>query len=204
MKRRSGPSAVRTSPRRSRRRKAALNAVWYRNGGSTSGIAHPAGPSSNSSRRTSSIQPTPGTRNFDIVRNSGALNLSRSRNGSNLLSQTFPEGAPTHPAYPTGHGTVAGACITVLKFFFDGEWTFQHPVVPSTDGLTLDAYPGASSLSVNGELHKLAYNVSFGHGIPAGIHWRSDSHSSIASEKLLLSTTLKTGFTLSRKTSTSR
>ena len=33
----------------------------------------------------------------------------------------FPEGSPAHPAYPTGHGTVAGACITVLKFFYDGD-----------------------------------------------------------------------------------
>ena len=101
------------------------------------------------------------------------------RNGSYLLSQTFPEGSPTHPAYPMGHGTVAGACITVLKFFFDGEWAFPHPVLPSVDGLTLDAYPGADPLTVNGELHKLAYNVSFGHGIHAGIHWRSDTDYSI-------------------------
>ena len=29
------------------------------------------------------------------------------------------------------------------------------------------------------ELHKLAHNVSFGHGIHAGIHWRSDTDYSI-------------------------
>jgi len=34
-------------------------------------------------------------------------------------------------------------------------------------------------LTVNGELHKLASNVSFGHGIHAGIHWRSDTYQSI-------------------------
>jgi len=40
--------------------------------------------------------------------------------------QSYPEGSPTHPAYPTGHGVVGGACITVLKFFFDG--TFVIPI----------------------------------------------------------------------------
>ena len=117
--------------------------------------------------------------NFDIVLNSGALNLSDLRNGSYLLSQAFPEGSPTHPAYPTGHGTVAGACITALKFFIDGNATFTQPVAPSVNGLTLEPYPGPSVLTVNGELHKLAHNVSFGHGIHAGIHWRSDTDYSI-------------------------
>jgi hypothetical protein len=32
---------------------------------------------------------------------------------------------------------------------------------------------------LNGELHKLASNISFGHGIFAGIHWRSDTVESI-------------------------
>ena len=39
--------------------------------------------------------------------------------------------------------------------------------------------PDAGKLSVNGELHELAHNISFGHGIHAGIHWSSDSHTSI-------------------------
>jgi hypothetical protein len=34
-------------------------------------------------------------------------------------------------------------------------------------------------MTVNGELNKLAHNVSFGHGIHAGIHWRSDTDDSI-------------------------
>jgi hypothetical protein len=117
--------------------------------------------------------------NFGIVLNSAALNLSFLRNGSYLLSQAFPEGSPTHPAYPTGHGTVAGACITVLKFFLKGDDPIVNPVVPSCDGLYLDAYPGPEQLTVNGELHKLAHNISFGHGIHAGIHWRSDTDYSL-------------------------
>lgn len=115
---------------------------------------------------------------FDIVLNSAALNLSFIRNGSHLLSQAFPEGSPTHPAYPTGHGAVAGACITVIKFFMDGAAKIPFPVQPFADGLGLDAYSGPE-LTVNGELHKLAHNISFGHGIHAGIHWRSDTDYSL-------------------------
>jgi hypothetical protein len=115
------------------------------------------------------------------VLNSQAVQSSFTTNNSFFLSQAFPEGSPTHPAYPTGHGTVAGACITVLKFFFDGGFFVPNPKVPSTDGTTLNNYTGsdAGKLTVNGELHKLASNISFGHGIHAGIHWRSDTDTSI-------------------------
>jgi hypothetical protein len=52
---------------------------------------------------------------------------------------------------------------------------------PSTDGLSLNTYAGADSanLDINGELNKLAYNVSFGHGIHSGIHFRSSTYWSI-------------------------
>ncbi len=157
--------------------RAAINAVWYQkwlvhlrhrpeSGGA---IVHLL--------KNNMLNPTDKAKlgNFDIVLNSAALNLSFIRNGSYLLSQTFPEGSPTHPAYPTGHGTVAGACITVLKFFLNGDEPIEHPVVPSCDGLHLEPYVGPGKLNVNGELHKLAHNISFGHGLHAGIHWRSDT-----------------------------
>jgi hypothetical protein len=89
-----------------------------------------------------------------------ALQDSYARYGTYLLSQAFPEGSPTHPAYLTGHGTVARACITVLKFFYDGNAPFTHAVVPSNDGLSLLPYNGSGPLTVNGELHKLAHNIS--------------------------------------------
>jgi hypothetical protein len=118
----------------------------------------------------------------NTVLNSNAVAASHAANNSYLLSQAFPEGSPTHPAYPTGHGAVAGACITVLKFFFDGDSIVKNPVV-SVDGTTTPppAYtgPDANKLTVNGELHKLASNISFGHGTHAGIHWRSDTKTSI-------------------------
>jgi hypothetical protein len=123
------------------------------------------------------------------VLNSAALSLTFAKYGSYLLPQTFPEGSPTHPCYPTGHGSVAGACITALKFFFDGGQKIRPLLtgvgrdvyVPSTDGLSLNTHTGADrdALDVNGELNKLAYNVSFGHGIHAGIHFRSSTYWSI-------------------------
>jgi hypothetical protein len=115
------------------------------------------------------------------VLNSQAVQASFNKYGDYFLSQAFPEGSPTHPAYPTGHGTVAGACITILKFFFDGTYVIPNPVVPTNDGQQLVAYTGndAGQITVNGELNKLANNVSFGHGIHPGIHWRTDTSSSI-------------------------
>ena len=123
------------------------------------------------------------------VLNSAALPLINSTYGTYLLPQAFPEGSPTHPCYPTGHGTVGGACITALKFFFKGSQKIRPLLTaagrdvyePSTDGLSLNTYTGAdaNNLDINGELNKLAYNVSFGHGIHAGIHFRSSTYWSI-------------------------
>jgi hypothetical protein len=123
------------------------------------------------------------------VLNSAALPLTFANYGTYLLPQSFPEGAPTHPCYPTGHGTVAGACITALKFFFDGSQKIRPLLtavgrdvyVPGSDGLTLNAYTGGdrNNLDINGELNKLAHNVSLGHGIHAGIHFRSSTYWSI-------------------------
>ncbi len=117
----------------------------------------------------------------EVILNSTGLQQSFKRYGTWLLSQAFPEGSPMHPAYPTGHGAVGGACITLLKFFFDGNFVIPNPVVPTSDGLSLISYAGsdAGQLTVNGELNKLGHNVSFGHGIHAGIHWRSDSDTSL-------------------------
>src|SRR5207244_6874736 len=97
------------------------------------------------------------------VLNSAALPIIYSTYGSYLLPQAFPEGSPTHPCYPTGHGTVGGACITVLKFFFNGNQKIRPLLTnagrdvyePSTDGLSLNTYSGAdaNSLDINGDLN---------------------------------------------------
>ncbi len=116
-----------------------------------------------------------------VILNSAGLEQSFNKYGTWLLSQAFPEGSPMHPAYPTGHGTIGGACITMLKFIFDGSFVLPNPVVPTSDGLSLVPYTGSDTgqLTVNGELNKLGHNVTFGHGIHAGIHWRSDSDTSL-------------------------
>jgi len=123
------------------------------------------------------------------VLNSAALPIIYSQDGSYLLPQAFPEGAPAHPCYPTGHGTVGGACITAIKFFFDGSQKIRPLLqaagsdvyVPSADGLSLVPYTGADrdQLTINGELAKLGFNITFGHGIHAGIHFRSSSLQSL-------------------------
>jgi hypothetical protein len=117
----------------------------------------------------------------NIVLGSAGLQQSHAKYGTWLLAQAFPEGSPMHPAYPTGHGTVGGACLTVLKFFFDGNFVLPNPVAPTSDGRSLAPYTGsdAGSLTVTGELNKLGHNITFGHGIHAGIHWRSDSDFSL-------------------------
>jgi len=94
-----------------------------------------------------------------------------------LLSQAFPEGSPTHPSYGAGHATVAGACATVLKAFFEESFVFRSPVVPSPDGTALVRWEGPD-LTVGGELNKLAFNVANGRNM-AGIHWRSDADESL-------------------------
>ncbi len=122
-----------------------------------------------------------GTLSNNVLNSQAVQSSFVKNNNSYFLSQAFPEGSPAHPAYPTGHGTVAGACITVLKFFFDGGFVIPKPQVPSSDGTALNDYTSsdAGQLTVNGELNKLADNVSFGHGIHAGIHWRSDTDTSV-------------------------
>jgi hypothetical protein len=160
--------------------KIALNAVWFQkwivhlrhrpeSGG---GIVHLI--------RTGQGGNLSGSVN-DNVLNSSAVAASFAKYGTCLLSQTFPEGSPSHPAYPTGHGTVAGACITVLKFFYDGTQTVPSPQIPASDGLSLHRYTGsdAGTMTINGELNKLAHNITFAHGLHGGIHWRSDSDVSL-------------------------
>lgn len=126
-----------------------------------------------------------------------------------FLPMAFPEGSPMHPAYGAGHATVAGACVTVLKAFFDtnaklrrrpekeckstdprevvrfgtvqSEDTPIEFLPPSKKGGSLeeckrdlkDGY-----LTVEGELNKLAANISIGRNM-AGVHYFSDYYDSV-------------------------
>jgi hypothetical protein len=102
-----------------------------------------------------------------------------------LLPMAFPEGSPMHPSYGAGHATVAGACVTILKAFFD----HKHPLaiaghdqlafVPTEDGLSLKTVPVENgTLTIEGELNKLASNISIGRDW-AGVHYFSDYIESI-------------------------
>jgi hypothetical protein len=110
------------------------------------------------------------------VLDSDALAEVFSRHGTYLLPMAFPEGSPTHPAYGAGHATVAGACTTILKAWFDEDHEIR-PLVPSTDGTLLLPDLGPP-LTVGGELNKVAANVAIGRDA-AGVHWFSDYYWSI-------------------------
>ena len=97
--------------------------------------------------------------------------------GNAFLPMAFPEGCPTHPAYGAGHATVAGACVTILKAWFNESFVIPNPVVPDPTGQVLVPYTG-DTLTVGGELNKIASNVALGRNI-AGVHWRSDATESL-------------------------
>ncbi len=108
---------------------------------------------------------------------SQALKETFSRYGTFLLPMAFPEGSPTHPSYGAGHASVAGACVTILKAVFDEDAIIDNPVQPSEDGTTLVPYTGGDTLTVGGELNKLAGNVGCGRNFGC-VHWRSDNAAS--------------------------
>jgi membrane-associated phospholipid phosphatase len=110
--------------------------------------------------------------------NSAALSRSARKHGTSLLPHAYPEGAPTHPAYPGGHAVIAGACVTVLKACFAQTFVIPDPVIPSADGLATVPYK-EQELTVGNELDKLAENVSYGRNF-AGIHWRTDAAAGLA------------------------
>lgn len=120
------------------------------------------------------------------VLSSAVLPRIFTKHGTHFLPQAYPEGSPTHPCYTGGHATVAGACCTAIKFFFNGSQKLRpllqakgrDLVEPTADGLGLDTYAGsdANDIDINGELSKVAFNVAFGHGVHAGIHFRSSNH----------------------------
>jgi hypothetical protein len=111
------------------------------------------------------------------VLNSQAVAETFAKYGTYLHPQAFPEGSPIHTSYGSGHATVAGACVTVLKAFFDESAIVKNPKVPNADGTALIPYEGPP-LTVGGELNKVASNVANGRN-GAGVHWRTDAVNSL-------------------------
>lgn len=134
-------------------------------------------------------------------------NNNGSQSGTYLLPMAFPEGSPMHPAYGAGHATVAGACVTILKAFFDtsavlaetriknakpGEAStqIQFKRYSPEDRAVLFRAPNTSDknslisersrdfLTLEGELNKLAANISIGRNM-AGVHYFSDYYDSL-------------------------
>ena len=97
---------------------------------------------------------------------------------SYLLPMAFPEGSPMHPSYGAGHGTVAGACVTILKAFFNHQATLPFCFQPNANGSKLEPYSCPEKLTVEGELNKLCSNISIGRNW-AGVHYFSDYIESI-------------------------
>ncbi|NET02529.1 MAG: vanadium-dependent haloperoxidase [Sphaerospermopsis sp. SIO1G1] len=104
--------------------------------------------------------------------------------GNWLLPMAFPEGSPAHPAYGAGHATVAAACVTILKAWFDTGWELKDrsgkPIVyvPKADGSALvDQSNDFAPLTLEGELNKLAGNISIGRNW-AGVHYYTDYYES--------------------------
>ena len=126
--------------------------------------------------------------------------------GNALLPMAFQEGSPMHPAYGAGHATVAGACVTILKAFFDTSAVLVKREQPACDKTSVmfarktkgdkpvafvaecDAECDSPSglkpvecsdfLTLEGELNKLAANISIGRNM-AGVHYFSDYYDSL-------------------------
>ena len=112
------------------------------------------------------------------VLNSEAIGRVAARTGTWFLPHAFPEGCPQHPAYGAGHATVAGACATIVKAFFDDTVPLAYMtdiVQASSDGLSLTPYigPDRNRITIGGEMDKVAANIGIGRN-HAGVHWRSD------------------------------
>lgn len=112
----------------------------------------------------------------DVLNSRAVTEVARKYN-TYLLPMAFPEGSPTHPSYGSGHATVAGACTTILKAFFDENDVIKNPKIVNADGTALLPYTGPT-LTVGGELNKVASNVANSRNA-AGVHWRTDAVNSL-------------------------
>lgn len=128
----------------------------------------------------------------------GTVDAINAENGNDdaLLPMAFAEGSPMHPAYAAGHASVAGACVTILKAYFDtgavfvtdgnGDTSFRHAKAGDTpiayeahqNGASLRSVAMATPLTLEGELNKLAANISIGRNM-AGVHYFSDYYDSL-------------------------
>ncbi|MEM7289755.1 MAG: vanadium-dependent haloperoxidase, partial [Pseudomonadota bacterium] len=118
--------------------------------------------------------------------------------GTALLPMAFAEGSPMHPAYGAGHATVAGACVTILKAYFDTSAVFakvngaagfygQSQLGEDAEFVYYESHDSGHSLAektiecpltLEGELNKLAANISIGRNM-GGVHYFTDYYDSL-------------------------
>jgi hypothetical protein len=112
------------------------------------------------------------------------LLLSVQEASTYLLGQMYPEGSPAHPSYPSGHATIAGACTTILKAMFNEKTPIKNVFTPirvdplDQAKLTLYQASDSNSMTIGGELNKLASNIALGRSF-GGVHYRSDGEEGI-------------------------
>jgi hypothetical protein len=106
------------------------------------------------------------------VLHSAAVEVTQRANGNALLPQVYPYGCPQHPSYPAAHAIISSANTTIFKAFINDEMLFPQVVASNDDGTALVAQH-ETSLSLGGELDKLASNYAFGR-CAAGVHFRAD------------------------------
>jgi hypothetical protein len=105
-----------------------------------------------------------------------------------FLQMIYNEGSPTHPSCPAGHAVLAGASVTMLKAMLKTNDENDEPLKWNTDkrntnkvdksGQTLtelseEEDPTIVNMTINGELNKLAVNMSYGRMF-GGVHYRQD------------------------------
>jgi membrane-associated phospholipid phosphatase len=104
-----------------------------------------------------------------------------------LCPQAYPEGCPNHPSYPSGHATLAGSMVTILKAFFNCNKPIAAKV-PNADGSALEnllVNGQPVNLNIGDELDKLASNCSIFRNL-AGIHYRTDYSGVILGEQVAI------------------
>jgi len=184
----------------------ALQVAWYQKYGLNLGIRPEVLAQritlsyNNSTLRTNvpklSTIKTQADKGIDILTGINAQNIANGGEdlgGQNYyLNTIFNEGSPTHPTLPAGHAVVAGAASTVLKSIFVTHDTAGNKlpwvagsrtaVQANSDGSALVSYAesDASSMTIVGELNKLASNIALGRDM-AGVHFRADGDMGILS-----------------------
>lgn len=119
-----------------------------------------------------------GRQNKEVRDNGRSRSADKGAGETLLLSTAFPEGSPMNPSYGSVHATVAGACVTVLKAIFDHTFKLPFAYEASSNGEVLRKTRLPHRLTIEGELNKLAGNISIGCSW-AGVHYYSDYFESI-------------------------